>query len=329
MHFFATLRARPALVLLASLCACRTPKPDDPPWDATTPDVAADVSVGRADVSSGPARFRVATFNTHRFFDTACDSGRCDPGDYEELPTPDQFAAKADQLARAIAALDVDAVALEEVESDACLRALQSRLPGFETAVLGEIGGAATVDVAVLSRDPLVAVRRHRDTPIAVPGGGTTVFARELLEAHLDHDGRRVALFAAHFRSMVQDDAPRRLAEAVAAHDLVAATAAEMPDALVLLAGDLNDVPGSAPIDALEGDGRLLRVARSLGDAAATYRYFGDARALDHIFLGLNPTYDARSVAAVRPVWDAQRGYGGSDHAALRAELTLGPSTDR
>lgn len=330
--FHTALVARVAVV--AALCACRTPRPDDPVWEAAVADVTVDATADVAvDAPTTVPRMRVATFNTHRFFDTVCDSGRCGDGDYEELPTQAQFEARADQLARAIAALDVDAVALEEVETEGCLRALQSRLPGFVTAVMGEIGGAATVDVAVLSRDALVTVRRHRATPIAVPGGGTTVFAREFLEVHLVHGGHRVALFAAHFRSMVQDDPSRRLAEALAAHDLVAATAAELPDALVLLGGDLNDAPGSEPIDALEGDGRLVRVARGLGAAAGTYSYFGDVRAIDHIFLGVNAAYDARSVApdGVRALWDARpaRGYGGSDHAALRAEFTLADITDR
>lgn len=307
-----------ALALLALATGCRTP----------TPTESDDASVARPDAADAPpanapdrSRFRVATFNVHRFFDPACDSGRCGGDAYEELPSPEIFARRADQIAQAIERLDVDAVLLQEVETRTSLRALADRLgPAWPTAVLGEIGTPASVDVAVVARDVTVAVRTHRDRVLVRPDGSETTFARELLEVELDHAGRAVVVFAAHLRSMVSDDPGRRLAEAQAAREIVAARAAAQPDALVLLGGDCNDVPGSATIDALEQGGALERAGGALPAAeAVTYVFEGHGLALDHLF---RASAGAGSLVegGVSVRWDARpaRGYGGSDHAALR-----------
>lgn len=306
---------------------CRTPIPSDTPapFDAAVDApsiVEAAVDVAPDLPGAEPARLRVATFNVHRFFDTNCDTGRCAPGDYEVLPSPEAFAQRADEIARAIERLDVDLVFLQEVETAVSLRAISERLgAAWPTSALGEIGTPASVDVAVVARDPLRAVRTHRERVLHRPDGSSTVFSRELLEVELEHSGRPVIAFAAHLRSMVDDDPGRRLAEAQAAREIVASRATERPEALLLLGGDLNDVPGSATLEALESDGALERATRGrAAEEIATYVYRGAGLALDHVFR-------ARGGAGVvipeevSVRWDAQpaRGYGGSDHASLRA----------
>lgn len=324
----------PRLALACCLLAasCRTPAPTDAfdpidagaadtgPADTSAPDAPADA----ADVppARDPSRLRVATYNVHRFFDPTCDSGRCAAGDYEQLPSPEAFAQRAGEIARAIERLDADVVLLQEVETAASLRAISERLgPGWPTAVLGEIGTPASVDVAVVSRDPLRAVRTHRDRALQRPDGTRTVFSRELLEVELEHAGHAVIAFAAHLRSMVDDDPGRRLAEAQTAREIVGARALERPEALLLLGGDLNDVPGSATLAALESDGALERATAGRSDEAiATYLFHGAALALDHVYRARDGA-GALVAAEVEVRWDAQpaRGYGGSDHASLRA----------
>ena len=267
---------------------------------------------------------RIAAFNVHRLFDTVCDSGDCGGDAYEALPSPDAFGAQADRLAQGLSRLDADVVLLGEVETQASLDALGSRLPGFRHAVLGETGAPASVDVAVLSAWPILLTRGHRDQVLPVPGGGTTRFARELLEVHLDTPGGRTIVFAAHFRSKVSDDPARRLAEAEAAQDIVARTAREFPLALVVLGGDLNDVPGSPPLNALEADGALVRVSSDRPDSETwTYAYFGDRQAIDHLYLARGGgAYVPGSFRAAR---EARGGYGGSDHAAVYADFLTAP----
>jgi predicted extracellular nuclease len=276
-------------------------------------------------VDAAPARFRIATFNVHRFFDTVCAEGDCGPTSYEELPTQAAFDAKASQLADAIRALDADLVALEEVETQACLDALLARLADtMPYGVLGEIDSPASVDVAVLSRTALDAVVRHRAAePLRLPDGTVALFSRELLEVHVRAP---VVLLAAHFRSKSSDDPARRLAEAQQAARDVAAAAASRPAALVALAGDLNDTPGSPPLDALVVAGGLIRVADDLPTAAqATYVFNGQGQAIDHILIAPDRR-DARLPGSSH-VWRSASGagWGGSDHFALTSDFTLAP----
>jgi endonuclease/exonuclease/phosphatase (EEP) superfamily protein YafD len=139
---------------------------------------------------------------------------------------------------------------------------------------------------------------------------------------HLDHHGRRVILLCAHFRSKVRDDPDRRAAEGATAAMVVAEAVRAHPGALVLLAGDLNDVPGSEALRALEGV-PMERAAATLGEGGdITWRGAAGAFALDHI---LRATAGGGRLApgGVTVLRDGDGGYGGSDHAALRAEFAL------
>jgi predicted extracellular nuclease len=295
------------LITLLALAACR-------PTDERTPPDAIDGT-----------HVRIATFNVRRFFDTVCDSGACSYEDYEALASPASFEERATQIADAIRVLDADLISLQEIETQGCLDALLSRVGDLMPyGVLGETEFAASVDVAILSKTPIEEVVRHRATsPLALPDGTMTTFARELLEVHVRiSDGRPVVLFSAHFKSKSNDDPQRRLAEAQAASRLVGERAAGQPDALVLLAGDLNDTPGSPPLDALVVSGGLVRVADDLATSQqATYYYRGNGQAIDHILLAPNPNVFRlpRSTRA----WRDATGWGGSDHAALTSDLVL------
>ncbi len=274
---------------------------------------------GTAPAPSGP-HVRIAAFNVHRLFDTVCDSGSCGGTNYEELPTEAEFEAQVDRLGRAITALDADIVLLEEVETQQSLDGLLRKVPQFPQSHLGETYTQASVDVAVLSRHPILEVRSHRNQSIARPDGSYTRFSRDLLEVHLDVDGKRVIVFAAHFRSKVNDDPDRRMAEANASRAILLDSAKEFPDALVVLGGDLNDVPGSGPINAL--DEALLRVARDRPESETwSYFYSGRGQAIDHLYLapGGGGAYVPGSFRVARD----GTGYGGSDHGAVYADFAL------
>ncbi|HEY3359845.1 MAG TPA: endonuclease/exonuclease/phosphatase family protein [Polyangia bacterium] len=316
----------PLLVVVTLGCSdpAAVPGADAGPADAT-PDAPVPLAPG---VTPRPAgAVRLATFNVRRLFDATCDSGSCAAGDFEELPTAAAFAAHVDQIAVAILSLDATAVALQEIENQAALDALQARLaPWLPHGVLGETGAPGSMDVAVVAALPILEVRRHRQELLTRPDGTTTYFSRELLEVHLDAGGGRVVLVSAHFRSQYQDDPGRRLAEAQAAARIVTATGVELPTALVVLAGDLNDWAGSPPIDALEASGDLVRVEAELpaAEQVTVYDSYG-ALAIDHLMQDVHAggAYVAGSVRIVRAT--AGAGLGGSDHAAVLADFTLPP----
>lgn len=311
---------------LAPVCSCRLPDEE-----AGRVRALVDAAVSPTDLldpydPTDPSVLRVATFNTRLFFDTRCDSGMCAAGDFEQVQTPAAFARRAEQLAAGIRSLRADVVALQEIESQESLDALSQHLKDlYPTAVLGETGLPGSIDVAVLGSGSLLLVRRYRDRRLTRPDGSVTSFTRELLEVHLMVKGRRVIVLAAHFRSKVNDDPGRRLAEAQAARDILVATATEFPDAVVLLGGDLNDTPGSPPLAALEEVPTLLRVARDRPPASVTtYTWQGQGQSIDHLFLSLSPrgAYLPASAAAVHDP-SGSSGLAGSDHAALRADFKL------
>lgn len=274
-----------------------------------------------------PPHVKLATLNLKLFFDTVCQSGMCAAADFEQAPTQAQFDARATIIANAISAMNVDLIALEEVETQTCLDALLSRLSTqLPYGSLGETGAPGSVDVAILSKWPIDATLPHRlQVQLVRPDGSLTSFTRELLEVdvHLP-GGQPVFLFAAHFRSKVQDDPGRRFAEAVATRRIMEQRAAERPDALIVLGGDLNDTPGSDPLNALMLDGGLTRVAADL-PTASQYTYYSGSRgeAIDHLLqahtsLGVPVPMSAK-------VWRTAQGYAGSDHCGLSAEFVLSP----
>lgn len=293
----------PALLVVA---ACRE----------LPPEIEVDAQVGTP--------MRIATFNVRRFFDTVCDSGLCGPDDYEALLAPDAFEARAQQIADAIRTLDPDVISLQEIETQPCLDALLARLAdAMPYGVLGEIATTASVDVAVISKRPIERAIGHRASePLSLPDGTVTTFSRELLEVHTrSPNGVEVILFATHFKSKSSDEPGRRLAEAQVSARVVGEVAAQVPGAIVMLAGDLNDTPESPPLAALATSG-LVRLADDLPLAKqATYYYNGIGQSIDHILLA--PGHASVRVARSSRAWRDDFGWGGSDHAALTTELRI------
>jgi endonuclease/exonuclease/phosphatase family metal-dependent hydrolase len=221
--------------------------------------------------------------------------------------------------------LNADVVLLQEIETEACLTAIASFLvnDGYSAAALGETGGSASLDVAVVARGAIIGTRSHKDEAIPLPNRGTTTFSRDLLEVYLTVNTHRVIVFSAHFKAKTSDDPERRLAEAMASREIALAVADNEPNALIVFGGDLNDNPGSTPINALEGNGRMIRVASELGSEAATYTYQGQAQAIDHLYLVETPVGRYMQGTA-RVVRSNQRGLAGSDHAGLVATFAIG-----
>ena len=262
--------------------------------------------------------FRIATFNVRRFFDTVCNSGNCDGDAFESVNSEAEFNFKANQLTTAIDNLGADAIMLQELETQACLDAIMERTTVFDFGELGETGGTGSLDVAVLSRGERTKVVSHKGVQLARPGGGTTSFTRDFLEVHANHNGETLVLFSAHFKSKRNDDPQRRLAEAMGANDIMLDVQASNPDALIVLGGDLNDDPGSAPIDALDaGDVTVLSEPE-----VYTYSYLDVRQQIDHLAVtdyGAGYYVDG-TLAAVD---DGSGSYGSSDHAALIAEFFI------
>lgn len=276
-----------------------------------------------------PGVLRLAQLNVRRYFDTKCDSGNCDAGSFEDVATEAAFEQRTTQIAEGLARLEADVITLAEVENQGCLDALRDKLEAtgytYPVAHLADIGTAGAINVGVLARGKLDSVKVYRkDTPLTRPDGSKTQFTRELPEVHLTVGSNSVIVFAAHFRSKAEDDPGRRLAEAKAAHDIMVAAGEANTGAIVLLGGDLNDVPGSETLDAIEKDAALVRVAEDLPvEAQGTYTFGGQNQAIDHILTtaARATAYVPKSATVVRD--GKNGGFAGSDHASLYADFEL------
>lgn len=311
---------------LVLVLACEPPVDPGPGTDGgTNPGDGGTMVVDSGVVDAGPPpRVRLGTFNLRLFFDTVCQSGQCSSADFEEVRTQSAFDSRTNQVATAVTALNADLVALQEVENQDCLNALLTRLPAMPYGALGETGAAGSVDVAILSKYPIDQVTPHRMTVQLVrPDGSLTSFSRELLEVDTRlPSGQPVFLFAAHFRSKVNDDPGRRYAEAVATRRIVETRAGQRPDALIVLGGDLNDTPDSGPLLAMTADAGLLRVAADLPLADQyTYYFSGRGEVIDHLLQA--KTQMGVVIARSAQTWGSNSGYAGSDHQALTADFEM------
>jgi endonuclease/exonuclease/phosphatase family metal-dependent hydrolase len=273
-----------------------------------------------AEAYDGP-RVRIATWNLKLFFDTQCDLGTCGPDEREEQPTQEEFDARVEQIVEGLEAIDADVVVFQEIESEACLDALRERVGDrYNVWVMGETRQAASLDTAMIARadDDDAEVITHRQDPFVLESGEQSRFLREFLEVRMEIDGHEVIVFGAHFKSKRDDDPEQRLAEAARAREVALDTADEREEALIVLAGDLNDTPDSDTLDLLLADGLLIRVSEELGEDAWTINSGGNLSLIDHLLLVRGR---GKFIAGSAEVVRDRNGLGGSDHAALAADF--------
>ncbi|HVP14185.1 MAG TPA: endonuclease/exonuclease/phosphatase family protein [Terriglobales bacterium] len=201
-----------------------------------------------------PARIRVGTFNCENLFARYRFDARSKPAPLaEDGFTINQVAfeildePEKSLTARVISALDADVIALQEVESLDLLKRFRSRRLaslGYAHAILIDGNDPRFIDVAVLSRYPIVRVRSHQDER----QGRALVFSRDCLEVDVDVEGRPLALFVNHFKSMIGGRGPtraKRERQARAVKDLVTARfGAALADQPFVICGDFNDYLG-------------------------------------------------------------------------------------
>jgi endonuclease/exonuclease/phosphatase family metal-dependent hydrolase len=287
--------------------------------------------------------FVVATFNLKDFF-----------------PEPsDAFEAKVAWTADVLRRIDADVVAMQEVGPPETLDALGARLGGgYPERVVGS-ADARGIRCAILSRARIVrsAVRTSDALPFPrfvvgdpPPFGERLPLRRGVVHARIDA-GKigEVDLFVAHFKSRravplrdtdgnalwgdtslsrAESDVRSmvwRSAEALFVRSLVDDVVAAEPDAKVVVAGDLNDVAGSATLAVVQGRADSPGALASCADvvpAAERFSIFhrGERSALDHLLV----TAPLRArLSDARFVNDALR-----EHPSAAADGSVAPTVD-
>jgi endonuclease/exonuclease/phosphatase family metal-dependent hydrolase len=262
---------------------------------------------------------RVVTWNVHDLFDEVDDTVA--PGDADTVLAPAEVEAKIARVGAVLGPLDADVYVLQEVENLALLERLaEEALPGRGyRAALREGFDPRGIDIGVLARAPLdVSWVSHLDD--RTPGGGR-LWARDLAELHLDVAGRHVVILAGHFVSRLDpSEDGRRLMQARRTRELADQLRAAEASPLVLVVGDLNDVPGSEALRPLLGDGALADLGAAL-PAADSWTWSGGG-ARERIDYALLPREDERLVTRV----EVAAGPGiaaASDHRPVLVDLWL------
>ena len=158
----------------------------------------------------------VATFNCENLFrrfkfKTGIDPAKASADGFtiNELAFEVLRSAEKALTARCIRAVDADVIALQEVENLDVLRRFRAEwLPrmGYTHAMLVEGNDPRAIDVAVLSRHPIVAARSYQH----LRQGRSFVFSRDCLEVDVAVGAKRLTLFVNHLKSMLDKADPKQ-----------------------------------------------------------------------------------------------------------------------
>jgi endonuclease/exonuclease/phosphatase family metal-dependent hydrolase len=242
---------------------------------------------------------RIATFNVENLFARYRFNEGFTPGSDGGFTTNDvafDIYEETEKQITAVAIKEVkaDVIALQEVESLPVLDAFNSRYlagQGYRFRIVIDSFDPRKIDVAILSKHPIVSVRSYRHERNA--SNSAWLFSRDCLEAEIEIAGRRLTLYVNHFKSMMEgrDETHARRQEQV---DRVAqlftqrwGDANYQSNSVVL--GDFNDYPqGNTALGSLLQHPGLVNVVERLPEADRwTHFYSGgnEYRQLDYILL--------------------------------------------
>lgn len=260
---------------------------------------------------------KLLNWNTHNFFNLTIDDS-----DADQL-SQSEYTSKRKDVAGVLAALKPDIAVLQELEDENVLKDLNATIAVTAGAPYPHTAMVPTKDIreiAVLSNVPLDKVVSHQDEIFEMWGtmGPSYKYTRDALEVHLTFGGREIVLLGVHFRSkFAPDDPDKRLSEAQHTCDIAKAIAAASPNAAIVILGDYNDLPDSAPLKALTTcDMGYSDAAMLLPKADQwSFTYQGTKELIDHQLS--NPTLSALLDPASVTIMHSATVDAASDHSPL------------
>ena len=241
-------------------------------------------SGGTQQEAAAPLPVRVVNWNVRNFFNDKVDSPEISG---ETLLSTADYDKKLGQVTSVLSGLKPDIVILEEIENENVTDAIADKLGGYPNRATTQGNDPRGIDIAIMSRfsiDKIVSHKHEFFSP-STDGMTTFVYSRDVLEAHLTINGRHVVLLGVHFKA--KDDAHsqlKRLAEAEHTRKLALQIGADDSSAAVVVLGDFNSTPDSAPMKAL------------IGSPPAKYATVGDlipaAERYSTIYLGQHELID-------------------------------------
>lgn len=275
---------------------------------------------------------RLATYNIRNLFD-----GIQNPGKEPEKAKPEKEKAA---LAQAMRDINADVIGLQEVESKEVLTQFRDQYladMGYREVVLVEANDPRGIDVALMSRYPVTAVKSHKDVRFPVPGQAQPAgFSRDVLQVRVQGPNNyALTVFVLHLKSQHGGDEAdvRREAEARAAQQIIGAFQKANPRENVIVMGDFNDTPLEKPIQPLvSGLGLTDVIMKDLGSDTWVFTYHPQKYRSRIDFMLLSPSmmneYIPRSVKLYKPSkqgeqWQKLHFYDASDHIPVTLDLNI------
>jgi endonuclease/exonuclease/phosphatase family metal-dependent hydrolase len=268
---------------------------------------------------SGAGTFTVAEYNVENLFD-----GQTVKLKGELVAKPD---AAKQAVAKSLHELNPDVVGLVEVESLPTLRKFRDDYLadlGYRNLTLIEGNDTRGIDVAVLSRFPIVGIKSHKDVTFPVAGRpAPEKFSRDLVQASIQlPSGYRFEFFVTHLKAITVDPKAnaKREAEATTVHNILAKVEKANPNSNYAVVGDFNDLPTSPylkPLLAPSADLRLFDVLSELGAKAFSFHPEEYRGRIDYILIseGMKREYVSRSAK----ILDTDLARSASDHLPTAA----------
>lgn len=196
---------------------------------------------------------RVANFNCENLFARHNLDKNVDPTK-EDGFLIDQTAfdifddAEKKLTAEAIKEVNADVIALEEVESLRILDLINSKYLKnlYSYDVLIDAHDPRKINVAVLSKYPIISVRTHRNEKSSMPKE-KWLFSRDCLEVEIDVDGKPLFLYVNHLKSMMEGcdkTKPHRVEQSKRVAEIIDEKWKDNNyEGNFIVLGDLNDYP--------------------------------------------------------------------------------------
>jgi endonuclease/exonuclease/phosphatase family metal-dependent hydrolase len=242
---------------------------------------------------------RLATFNVENLFARYNFRRNFDPIGSDGFSINNLAFTISDETAKqitakAIKAVDADVLALQEVDNLKVLDRFNSKYLGgmkYKHRILIDAFDPRSIDVALMSRYPIVSVRTYRAE--RNKANTACLFSRDCLEVDIDVDGKVLTTYVNHFKSMIggRDSTHARRKEQA---DKVAELVTQRWEAggyegNYAVLGDFNDyLEGNSAIAALVGHEGLVDVGERIDAAERWTHYWGggnEYRQLDFLLL--------------------------------------------
>lgn len=272
----------------------------------------------------------LATYNIRNLFD-----GVQNPGKEPEKPKPE---SELIALSDSIHDINADVIALQEIESKATLKSFNEKYLkdlGY-SVVLREANDPRGIDVAVLSKIPVLSIKSHKNVKINVPNSEPSTFSRDLLQLEMKANEYNFTLFVTHLKSQHGGDQAdlKRKAEAMKIRQFVRDFAKANPKKNYLLTGDFNDIHTADSLQPLldpkKSDLNLTDIIlKDLGSGKEVYTYHPEKYRSRIDYLLVSPTmmneYVDKSVTIHKFPKKGEKFtfYRASDHLPITAKFDI------